>query len=336
MPTLMIPGLRWPRQALQDLTFDLPLPGLCRLLRDAHLSSRLPDDALLATISVGIDSHAAACRLLGLGYEPGTGRWVCLDPVGIRLGERGIGIVAGDELALESAEAEALVAALAEALAPLGRVHVGTAGTWHLELHADAPEPGLPPLASALGQGSAGAALSPDPTWRAVLNAAQIALHAHAVNRQRRENGRVEINSLWPWGCGPRPAPLPTPSQYTALACDDPVLCGWARAAGLTTRTASANANEIAANNPELVVLDALSAPQRAQNAIAWRDALAALERNWFLPLATERPPGLVLILPDASGGLSIELGRRAWWRRALDAMRSQPKQNDTLARIAS
>jgi hypothetical protein len=55
-------------------------------------------------------------------------------------------------------------------------------------------------------------------------------MHQHPVNEQRRQQGKLPINSLWAWGAGERPTPERRPTWY----CDDPLLNRFAASLGLT------------------------------------------------------------------------------------------------------
>ena len=69
MLTLIVPGLIWTRQALADLTFDLPLPAFTTLLGRGRLTQRPPlgTAAILAEISgLAAPLPAAALRRLAL------------------------------------------------------------------------------------------------------------------------------------------------------------------------------------------------------------------------------------------------------------------------------
>ncbi|MDZ4252270.1 MAG: hypothetical protein U1A72_06815 [Sulfuritalea sp.] len=74
MLTLIVPGLIWTRQALADLTCDLPLPAFATLLGRGRLSRRPARDttAMLAE-STGLAAPlpAAALRWFALRDHPG-------------------------------------------------------------------------------------------------------------------------------------------------------------------------------------------------------------------------------------------------------------------------
>jgi hypothetical protein len=66
--------------------------------------------------------------------------------------------------------------------------------------------------------------------WYQLINEFQMFMHQHPVNEQRRQQGKLPINSLWAWGAGERPTPERRPTWY----CDDPLLNRFAASLGLT------------------------------------------------------------------------------------------------------
>jgi hypothetical protein len=70
--------------------------------------------------------------------------------------------------------------------------------------------------------------------WYQLINEFQMFMHQHPVNEQRRQQGRLPINSLWAWGAGERPTPGLRPAWY----CDDPLLNRFAASLGLIVEPA--------------------------------------------------------------------------------------------------
>ena len=73
MLTLAVPGLIWPRQALADLSFDLPLPAFFLLLGRGRLSASAAADAdglLAAEFGADAPVPAAALRRLAGADDP--------------------------------------------------------------------------------------------------------------------------------------------------------------------------------------------------------------------------------------------------------------------------
>jgi hypothetical protein len=65
--------------------------------------------------------------------------------------------------------------------------------------------------------------------YRRLLSEIEMALHEHAINQRRVEQGHSPVNSLWIWGGGVAPAAVSRPQP--PLYADDPLLLGyWASA----------------------------------------------------------------------------------------------------------
>lgn len=317
MLTLCLPGLLLPPQVLLDTAGDLPLPALARLLGSGRL--RLEQSAShydwLAR-AVGLAAlPAAALRLLGEGGDPGTADWLCLDPVHLKVHRSGIALDDPAALALDADDDAELRAVVAAMFTGIGELSAGAVGHWHLRLRQPAALATLP-LPDAVGRDidprqPAGADAA---VWRGLLAEAQTTLHAHPVNRRREAAGKPAVNSLWPWGDGRLPARAA--ARWPTLATRDPVLAGLARhlGAGLAAppeRYADATAG--------LIVIDALAAPARTLDGLAWRDALEGLERDWFAPLAAALRSGRLSDLRIAGfggdGGFEVELTRLDLWK---------------------
>ena len=171
--------------------------------------------------------------------------------------------------------------------------------------------------------------------WQRLLNEIQVTLHNHPVNAVREAAGRRTINSLWFWGSETRSAqpddfvagankhlpPQPRPPRATVQAAD-PIARGFARLAGVEPAMPKVDA---ALNGNTLTVLDVLAAHARHVDLGAWSAALAALEKDWFAPIAhalqSGRLQGFQLFAPCDRCGFRLTLGgfaRRAFWRRPL------------------
>lgn len=318
MLTLVVPGLIWPRQALADLSFDLPLPAFSLLLGRGHLNPAASADAevLLATeLGADFPVPAAALRRLAFGRVRDDAEWLCLDPVRLRFEERRMVLDDPMQLALDAAEAEALAVSLAPTFEALGDINRLAPQHWNLRLRKPAP-------AFAALQAGIGRAAAPLPAhadyrpWRQALNEAQMVLHTHPVNLAREAVGRPTVNSLWPWGGGrPRSAGQ---SRHDQLWAADPVLLGLATWQGITNGPLPERL-DAERGRATLALFDALAAPARLGDAQAWRDALARLEANWLAPaLAALRGgeiDGLRLLAPGEHGSVELQVGRGELWK---------------------
>lgn len=316
--TLLVPGLLWPREILRDTTFDLPLPALSLLLGRGRRAPLAGEAAWLAD-SFGIDAPlpAAALRLLADGGKPGGDEWLCLDPVHLRLHEWAVIPDDPATLALTTGEDAALRDTVAPLFASLGELLASAPGRWHLHLTQPA-DIETRPLPDAVGRaveptlpgGAQGA------EWRRLLAEAQPLLHAHRVNRERIKAGRGTVNHLWPWGGGRLPQNAVRP--FDRIWTDDPVLKGLGMLAGI--EVAPPPARYTKSDGRTLVRLDQLTGASASHDALAWREALAALEADWIAPAVAAATRGAVLprltfIATGADRALRVDAARADLWR---------------------
>lgn len=328
MLTLIVPGLIWTRQALADLTYDLPLPAFATLLGKGSLVRRPPRgtaETLAEVAGLNAPLPVAALRRLALRQHPGPHddcHWLCLDPVRLHLTERTILVDDPRRLNLTAQESAALAVSLAPTLAELGELEVIAPHAWNLRLSADPSAlAAFAALPDAIGRAATPLPLEPAYTpWRRAINEAQMLLHAHPVNQAREAAGQPLVNSLWPWGGGRLPEfdAGARARAHHALWSNDPVAQGIARllrieSAALPTRFAATGARRT------LAVHDALEHPARAGDALTWRDELARLEADWLAPalaaLRGGRLDALHLHAPGDLAAVEVQLRRHDLWK---------------------
>lgn len=312
--TLCLPGLLLPRQALHDTVYDFSAPAFSRLLGRGRLVRTSPatlHDWLAARWRLD-DLPIAPLRLAGDAGDPTGHPWMCLDPVQLAVGRDGVRFAA-KPVEIGAEEDAELRAAVAPLFAELGELLATAPGRWHLRLTEPldlvtvAPIPGAA-VDPSLPDGSDGA------RFRRLLAEAQMVLHAHPLNRRRDDAGRPTVNSLWPWGAGR--LPTITAAPFDAVHADDAVLRGLAQAGGIAAERVPERFALLPGRH--LVVLDDLDAPARALDALAWREALARIERDWLAPLAGAVAGGrcrLTLAAPGDEGGIELTVGRMDFWR---------------------
>jgi hypothetical protein len=266
---------------------------------------------------------AGALTLLAAGADPGAHSWSRADPVHLQLMRDRLILVPSAALAISHEEAQALVDALNRHFGERLQLQVVDVQRWVARLGQDVALAAEPPLAHAgrdvaLGMTTSGA-------LHALLNEAQMVLHAHAVNEAREARGAPPVNSLWFWGAGRAPQ-LPAP-PWQSVSAADPLALGFARAAGIRHRPLAASANAWLERMPNegrhLVVLDTLRVPLALAEQGEYEEALGALERDWFAPLLAALRAGRVgmvtIHVPDAAECASYETIRgdlRRFWRR--------------------
>ncbi len=313
---LIIPGLVWPSPAVREPTGGLGLPALETLLGLGRVHSDEPQsfEAALAS-AFELDQRsfpAAALRRLGESdIANAEGEWVCADPVHLHFAREHMLLADAGDLALDLAEARALVETLNAHFIGAEPGFVGfeasTALRWYLRLKSP-PQARFTPLGETVGrridnflpQGDDGQ------RWCRVINECQILLHNHPVNQARQADSRPTINSLWFWGPGHLPRHVRAPAPL--VRATDPLTRGLARAAG-------ANLEDSANRLPErdaLVVDTGLLRPSLYLDIDTWRTALETLEARWFQPaletLRTRRISSLSIYAPGDRATLSVQL----------------------------
>lgn len=284
---LALPGLLWPAQAMQDMVFDLKLPALSWLLGKGQRSVRPVADsqqwlaAVSALNAAGIPHlPAAALRASALRLEQDA-RWLCLDPIHLRVERTHLIVQDPTTLQLTTEEATALLADLAPLLDELGALQMATPHEWLLHLHADS-DIHTTPLADAIGLN--GDQLMPRASnvkhWRRLLNEIQMSLHEHPVNQARTARGLPAVNSLWPWGEGALDKAQPS---WDCIMADGLLWQGLAQHLGGETVAVPAQYSPV--HGKTLAVLPVLDAATRQRNAIQWLSDIQALETTWFGPL---------------------------------------------------
>ncbi|MCF8197695.1 MAG: hypothetical protein K9J42_02925 [Sulfuritalea sp.] len=317
MLTLIVPGLMWTRQALADLTYDLPLPAFSTLLGKGMLRHTPPQDtaSILSALSgIGTPLPAAALRQYALFGHPGDAEWLCLDPVRLHFQERSLAVDDPGRLALTEIEARALAVSLAPTFGEFGQLEVIQPQIWNLRLSSKAPE--FNDLPAAIGRSAMPLPLAPAyAPWRNAINEAQMQLHAHPVNQAREAAGQPQVNSLWPWGGGSLPDPCTC--NYDVILSTNPVARGIARVLQIDDAILPKSFNATNARAP-LAVYDSIEQPARSGDAMIWREQLSQFEAEWLAPalqaMRSGRLDRLRLFAPGDSASAELQVRRQDLW----------------------
>jgi hypothetical protein len=318
--SLVIPGLLWPADSLAAACRDLALPALETLLGRGVATTLPPatlDETLAGLWDLPPDSAPyAALRMAGSGGEAGDACWMCADPVHLRFARESLVLTDRHELDLAAGEARQLVDALNGAFADVGEFKIATPGEWNLRLHT-APQLVTHAVAQVLGR-SIEPFLPGGPDgaqWRRTINEMQMLLHTHPVNAAREVQGRLAINSVWPWGTGSLTARLPL--RHETVFAETPLARGLARASGGTGEPLPAGFPSTAGS--ALAVLDSLHYPAVAREVEAWQAALRELEAAWFRPLLDalrrRRLGHARIILTGDAACADIRCASAGWWK---------------------
>jgi hypothetical protein len=249
---------------------------------------------------------AGALTRIAQGATPGEASWTRADPVHLRVMRDHLVVVPAAAFELSAVEANALCAAL-NAHFPDADFRPHDACRWCATL-SEAVDGGNPLEV-------AGKQVDLPRRAAALINEAQMVLHAHPVNEAREARGAPTVNSVWLWGPG---RATRARCAWQSVAADDPSVMGAARLAGARYRSLPRSAAEWLERLPEdgrhLALLDVLRVAP----------ALEQLEQDWFSPLLAALRAGRIgmvsLHVPDGAEALSFETIRadlRRFWRAA-------------------
>ena len=326
--TLLVPELIWPEPNDQLTLGKFAAPGFEWLAAHAEFS-RLPRRAFEHTLAeqFGLDDAPfGALRLLGEvnKNQPGTQHWLCADPVHLRFHHERIVLADAGAFDLEIDEAHAITSSLNTEFAEIGRFHVATSRRWYLQLNSTVNEK-FAPISTIAGRRLDSDLSDKNGPLNRWLNEVQMFLHGHPVNERRQAEGKPAVNSVWLWGGGSLPE-VPAPG-FSAVCSDNPLATGMALAAGIEALPCPDSLGALLAdsspNDNPLIVLDSLLPPVLYENSEDWRNAFAALERDWFVPLRAalgSKVETLTIVAPTIYGQLTWTLhGKNRWkfWRKA-------------------
>lgn len=334
--TLLVPELIWPEPADQLTLGKLDTPGLAWLLACSAFSRkpRRPfETALAGQFNLGSSAYGAL-RLLGESNSEGAleGDWLCADPVHLRFHQERIILADAGAFELDEDEAQLIVGGLNAEFADIGQFRIATARRWYLKLNAQtgghlldaAVDHAIQPISAVAGRRVDSEISDKNAALTRWLNEIQMFLHSHPVNERRQAEGKPAINSLWLWGGGRLPHPVP--GQFTGAWSDNALATGLARASGLPVHPLPASLADIlklaSPGTRQLAVLDSLLPPVLYDDGEGWRAALQALETNWFAPLRAalgRQIETLTIVAPTIYGELTWSLhGRDRWkfWRK--------------------
>lgn len=331
--SLLIPGLLgpWPSGRAPAEFPRLAAPALEWLLARAEIGAapRSPDAVLFQLFGLPIPAEAdlpvAAVTRLADGGEVDDGWWLRADPVHLRPDQRGVFLVDARVLAIEPAEALALVEAFNQTFAADGlRIEPLRFDRWYLRLPSD---PGLRnhPLLDAIGRdihpllpyGPAGR------RWHALLTEVQMLFHHHPVNRAREARNQPLINSVWFWGGGVCPSGARAPAA--GLYANDPLTRGLARLANAAVAPVPEHAadwlDSTGGESDSLVVLETMRHDPADGDLTAWAEHVAELEHAWFAFCRRWLQTGKLtaLHLYPGNGRVYTLTGAARWrfWRRS-------------------
>ena len=286
--TVVVPGGLLPSPIAADVLAGAATPWLGRVLARAQSepagsfeSGGAPHLAWLWRQFGGTGEPVTApyaLRALDERADPGAQCWH-VDPVHFAWARDHLLVTPLDEPPTpqeEAALASHLQAALDEIAADSGATLHRPSGHWLLALRRPWSMKAAP-LQSALGQPAhehwpQGADAA---TWRRLLNEVQMRWHGDPSNDEREARGARPVNALWLHGGGSWAA-LPA-RPFAAVADADPVLRGWAMAAGVPREALYDSAAVIPRGDAVSMRRDLL-VPALFESWGQWLDHLAQLD----------------------------------------------------------
>lgn len=285
------------------------LPHLDWLWRAFEGPTRTPVTAPYAWRALNGDSATNA--------RPDSQLWLC-EPVHFAFARDHLLVAPLAAAPLDAAEAQALAAVADEAAREAG-ASLRLIDHTHWFLQVDPPwQLETVPLAAALGRSAIDVLPSGADAgrWRKLLNEIQMRWHEHPVNTARQAHGAPPVNALWLHGGGVW-NPLPR-APFAAIVSDDPVLRGWALAAGLAPSALLAADAMPHVEGDVLSVWDLLQPSAAVEDWGTWLGLLPKFER--MIESACERAFGsgfasIELLLAGARSMRRMSIGARDGWR---------------------
>lgn len=335
--TLVIPGLFGP-PGLRSADFSMLNCAALELLLSRAACEVIPAKGLEATLFrlMGVPRDAAqdlpvaaVARLAEMGERADASLadewWIRADPVHLRADQSRLVLMDSTMLSITRAEADALVEQFNTFFADDGwHLEAPHAERWYLRLPHD-PRMRTYDITEVLGRHIDGFLPSgaQGKRWHAVLNEIQMLFHASPVNQARQMRGVAPINSVWFWGGGCLPHPMPlvtTTSAWSTVMSNEPVAQGLARLAGIPHAGVPESVQAWLATPPvpgaHLVVLDDGYRDALYGDVSAWGVVMERMADQWFTPLVTalkQRQLGSVSIC--AVDGQMFRITPASLWR---------------------
>lgn len=280
---LILPDLFLPQRFATEVTTDLFLPALKKILGRANFSEQPAQSleaALCAAFGLPVQNDLPIAAISAKFDGLGAGCWLRADAVNLRL-QRDQMLLS--QVEVTQAEAQQFCSSLNQYFSGQGMTfYAPHPQRWYVR--ADTlPKMQTTPLSEVLGCNVRGALPRGEdaPRWHQVFNESQMLLHSHALNEQREARGELPVNSLWLWGGGTLDEILQ--KNFDHVATDEEMAQMFAAVAEIPRESSDGLWRPHEGN--QLLVCNALRLALQAGDFQAWRDALLAFETNYAQPL---------------------------------------------------
>ncbi|MEQ1668374.1 MAG: hypothetical protein ABL868_07980 [Sulfuriferula sp.] len=296
MTWLIIPDLMPPAEMCAAVLQDLPLPALTTLLARAtptHTATAHGTEGAICghfNIAQQQDYPIAPISLTADGGDPAQHYWLRADPIHLRATRDQLMLVDSGAFSVSQAEAELFAQAFNEYFKDDGYLlYPLRPDRWYLRLN-HTPDLTTTPINQVTGkhidpylpQGADSLA------WHRFYNEVQMLFFSLNANAQREQRGEISINGLWCWGGGHMPD-IPRITQGKLWA-NDPNTRAMALLANLPNDALPTDAAHI--DEHAIILLDQLTGAAQYADYYGWREAMLALEKDWFAPLLAQLKSG--------------------------------------------
>jgi hypothetical protein len=298
MTWLIVPDLMLPAEMCAAVLQDLSLPALSTILartqRLTTTSTASTEGALCRHFQIPYqqDYPIAPICLAADGGNPEQHYWLRADPVHLRATRDQLMLVDSGAFSISQIEAELFAQAFNEYFKDDGYLlYPLRPDRWYLRV-ANTPQLRTTPVNQVTGkhidshlpQGADSLA------WHRFYNEIQMLFFSLAVNDAREQRGELSINSLWCWGGGVMPD---IPRMETGkLWANDANVRAMALLANMPNDALPSDASHI--DEQAIVLLDQLTGAAQYGDYYGWREAMLALEKNWFAPLLSQLKAGQI------------------------------------------
>lgn len=316
---LIVPHLFPSARLLETAARDLRLPAFETLLARGRLVP-CPAEGVEAQVcaALGIsrqqDYPVAPITLQYDGGEAGTHYWLRADPVHMRVMRDRIVLADSGTLGLSQPEAKALARSIHSHFAATFHPQPLHPTRWYLRLD-QVPRLRTTPLSVAVG-------CDIDPLlpqgedamrYRSELNELQMLLFEHPVNQAREARGDLPVNSLWLWGGG---CLSTVPKKRIQIYGNEDEVIALGRYCDVEVAARPSLFSAMLPEQNKLVVLDQLKDAGQYGDVFGWREAITALDRDWFAPLLQHlRWHPSAVQLTDPVNGQTLEITELDPWR---------------------